>query len=220
MIVVISCAGSKHIKPFSQMGSLKKTNGSPVAFVALSMAGDYAHPDDPSGYGMSWREKLLSYNRNSYEANPDNLLPAWKLYKNAIYERLVNEQGEANVYILSAGWGLIRSDFLTPYYDITFSSKADKWKMRKKNDKSFRDYNSLCEHSEDLNGPIVFFGGLDYVSLFCKLTDFLDCRKVVFYRSKKRPKAPGYELLRFNTTLRMNWHYQCANDFIAGKLPI
>jgi hypothetical protein len=39
--------------------------------------------------------------------------------------RLVEKFGIEKVFILSAGWGLIRADFLTPNYDITFSGSAE-----------------------------------------------------------------------------------------------
>jgi hypothetical protein len=42
----------------------------------------------------------------------------------------VDRFGLENVYVLSASWGLIRADFLTPYYDITFSSSADAYKIK------------------------------------------------------------------------------------------
>ena len=59
-----------------------------------------------------------------------------------------------NTYILSAGWGLINSEFLTPYYDITFSAAADNYKRRRKAD-TYRDF---CMLPEDVDELIVFFG--------------------------------------------------------------
>ena len=60
--------------------------------------------------------------------SPFGLLPAYQLYENSTYNRLVDRFGLSNVYILSAGWGLIPADFLTPHYDITFSASADAYK--------------------------------------------------------------------------------------------
>jgi hypothetical protein len=51
--------------------------------------------------------------------NPLGLYPAWRLYENRSYEGLVDRFGVDNLYILSAGWGLISAAFLTPNYDIT-----------------------------------------------------------------------------------------------------
>jgi hypothetical protein len=53
------------------------------------------------------------------------LTPAADIYKRTIYRDLVATIGWDNVYILSAGWGLIRADDKIPPYNVTFSS--DKW---------------------------------------------------------------------------------------------
>ncbi len=75
-----------------------------------------------------------------------------------VYGRLVVRLGLENVYVLSAGWGLIRADFLTPYYYITFSSRADTYKRRRKTDR-YDDFRML---PDDAKNDIVFFGGKDY----------------------------------------------------------
>jgi len=97
----------------------------------------YARPDDRSDTGTLWRDVLLKYNREP-DGNPLGLYPAHQLYENKAYWRLADELGVQNVYILSAGWGLIRADFLTPYYDITFSLSADAYKRRRKADRYVR----------------------------------------------------------------------------------
>ena len=122
MVFVIQCAGRKR----DYAGTFRDGNGSPVMFVAnpKQMPQDatyvYAHPDGLSDSGITWRERLLRYNREP-ATNPLGLLPAWELYQNAVYSRLVEAYGVERVYILSAGWGLIAADFLTPDYNITFS---------------------------------------------------------------------------------------------------
>ncbi len=68
--------------------------------------------------------------------------------------------------------------------------------------------------------PVVFFGGKDYVPLFCSLTEHIKGKRVLFYNSATLPDAPGCALKRFNTTTRTNWHYECANAFIEGKITI
>src|SRR5437868_1479389 len=119
MIAVIQCSASKR----SGAGHLLSANGKRVVFVAEPQAAPpnsvcvYARPDDSSNNGLTWRETLQKYNDNPGK-NSLGLCRAYKLYKKAIYERLVDRLGVQRVYILSAGWGLIRADFLTPYYDI------------------------------------------------------------------------------------------------------
>jgi hypothetical protein len=113
MIVVIQCAAIKR----PNAGYVLTSDGRRVCFVAnpsLAPPGDviYARPDDPSDIGATWRELLLQYNQSS-AANPLRLARAFELYENAVYRRLAARVGIDNLYILSAGWGLIAASFLT-----------------------------------------------------------------------------------------------------------
>ena len=124
----------------------------------------YARPDDIADTGRTWREELVAYNQQhnpdiadiplghhvsggldanlidrspSTAVNPLGLLPAWRLYKNKTYRLLADTFGPRNFYVFSAGWGLVRSDFMIPDYDITLSPNAtgpDKYKRRRKDD--------------------------------------------------------------------------------------
>jgi len=215
MIVVIQCAASKQ----SDAGHLVAASGKRVDFVAHPQIAPpnpdrmYARPDDLREDGTSWRQLLLKYNQNP-DDNPLRLYPAYGLYENKAYGRLVDRFGLRNVYILSAGWGLIPADFLTPYYDITFSPSADAYKRRRKTDQ----YNDFRMLPDDTENDIVFFGGKDYLSLFCSLTDTIRGRKIVFFNSASVPRFNGYTFRRFETTTRTNWHYECANAFLNGEI--
>lgn len=217
MNVVIQCAARK--KP--DAGQLCRRDGQPVLFVAdpdsapADVANAYARPDDVSDTGVSWRDQVLDYNDKPGN-NSLGLLPAWRLYGNQTYERLVDGYGLESVYILSAGWGLIAADFLTPAYDITFSPSADKYKRRRKRDR-YDDLRMLPAYTME---PIVFFGGKDYVPLFCSVTENAKGQRFLFYNSATAPDAPGCTLKRFNTSTRTNWHYECANAFIHGEITI
>ncbi len=217
MIVIIQCAATK--KP--NTGHLRQRDGKKVLFVANpdsapnSTAHVYARPDDIADTGISWREELLRYDAHSGNNQP-GLLPAWQLYENDTYALLHDKYGSDRLYILSAGWGLISADFLTPYYDITFSRSADKYKRRVAKDR----YNDFCMLPTGTAEPVVFFGGKDYLPLFCRLTKHIQKKRVVFYNSKEAPVAPGCDLKRYDTARRTNWHYSCAKDFIEGKISI
>ena len=121
MIVVIQCAAGKQL----HAGHLRALDGRDVMFVARPDAapsgGDqvYARPDDIAESSKSWRTLLQEYNAAPGH-NPLRLLQAWQLYKNPTYKILADLCGKDRLYILSAGWGLIGADFLTPNYDITF----------------------------------------------------------------------------------------------------
>lgn len=215
MIFIIQCAASKH----PQAGLFRTRNGSPVLFVADPSKAPpdssivYVRPDDPSDQGTSWRDLLVRYNANPAK-NPFGLRQAYDLYENDAYRRLVEKFGIEKTYILSAGWGLIRADFLTPAYDITFSASADRYKRRTRKDA----YQDFCMLPDGCAEPMVFFGGKDYVPLFAELTKTINAPKTVFYNSESAPEAPRCFLQRFQTSTRTNWHYECANAFLQGTI--
>jgi hypothetical protein len=218
MIAVIQCAATK--RPGA--GCLRKQDGTAVKFVADPTRAPptdrytYARPDDPSDTEATWRQVLLRYNAAPGN-NPLGLLRAFELYENPAYRRLVDRFGADKTYILSAGWGLIGASFLTPDYDITFSAMAKQkapFKFRRKADR----YEDLCLLPSDTTDQIVLFAGKDYVSLFCKLTHAMKCRRTLFYNSGQPPEAPGCALRRYSTTTKTNWHYECVNAFLDDHM--
>ncbi len=217
MIVVFQCAASK--KP--NAGYLQRRDGRKVLFVAdpeeapTDTPYAYARPDDMAGTGTSWRDELFRYNKSS-DNNPFRLLPVWQLYENRTYELLAERFGMDCLYILSAGWGLSAADFLTPKYDITFSTQADKYKRRRKKDR----YNDLRMLPAETEEPIVFFVSKEYVPLACDLTAEVKGPRHLFYNSNKAPSAPGCILKKYETRTRTNWQYECAKAFMDGKIGI
>jgi hypothetical protein len=219
MIVVIQCAAGK----CPDAGRMVSRDGRPVEFVADPQAAPddqsrvYARPDDAAYGGKSWRQLVRDYNY-AHGSNPLGLYPAYQLYENSAYRRLVDRFGIQSVFILSAGWGLISADFLTPHYDITFSKnpKVPKFKRRNKSDQ-YDDFRLPPGHEDD---HVVFLGGKDYLCQFCDLTAAIRGPRTVFYRSANPPPAPGCKLVKYETTTRTNWHYGCANAFLAGKIKV
>ena len=200
---------------------LRTKDGEPVKFVARpDLAPEdgftYARPDDLSDQRASWRDLLLRYNEDAGD-NRLGLLPACELYTPAIYQQLADGIGRRRLFILSAGWGLISADYLTPVYDITFSAAArgaDGYKRRKKGDR-YADFSML---PQDTTEPILFFGGNDYLPHFLALTSGLSAPRTIFYASAAKPDVPGCTPVRFETTRRTNWHYSCADAFLDGAL--
>lgn len=222
MIVVIQCAAKKA----KDAGYLTAADGKKVAFVAdptkFPENGEYhlVKPDDIYG-NRTWREWIVEYNKRG--GNPCGLLPAYQLYHNEAYRDLAKKVGINNLYILSAGWGLIRADFLTPYYDITFSQAAgDSGFRRREKDKSFLDFNQL-QPANGSNEPILFVGGNSYRSLFNKMVNHLPNPKVIFHRVEENgkvvvEKGPNHTLyVPFPTKRLTNWHYSCAEAIIEGE---
>ena len=157
---------------------------------------------------------LLEY--NNAPDNPLNLLPAWQLYEDPAYGRLVRRCGIDDVYILSAGWGLIRADFLTPDYDITFSyvKPEHQYKRRRRDDR----YDDFCMLPQETREPIAFFGSKAYLPLLASLTSSIRAPKTLFFNSEDVPDMRGWILKRFKTRTRTNWQYECANAFVDGDI--
>jgi len=208
MIVVIQCAASKR----SQAGAFRSDDRREILFVANPSLAPYsgrfthARPDDSASGNETWRDRLSTYNESG--GNPFNLLRAYELYENPVYPELVRKFGIVNVYILSAGWGLIAADFLTPLYDITFSNSVRKdapWKLRRNGDR-YKDYRRLAPEDDE----VVFLGGKDYISLFLDLTQEVRGERKIFYNSNIAPNATSCRLERFVTRTKTNWHYECA----------
>ncbi|MBE7728816.1 hypothetical protein [Komagataeibacter sp. FXV3] len=216
MIIIIQCANSKR----PDAGTLRNVEGKPVKFVArpdLAPKDGYVHarPDDISDNGESWRQRLEHYNESA-SCNPLDLLPACELYENPIYLQLAEKVGRSRLFILSAGWGLISADFLTPVYDITFSAEArgpTAYKRRRKGD-HFADF---CMLSKDTIEPVLFLGGKSYLPSFLSLTRNIKASRTICYNSITPPDAPGCNLVHFETTGKTNWHYSCAKAFLTGK---
>lgn len=214
MKIVIQCAGRKT----KGAATLRAADGRSVRFVAQpdlapSRASEIrARPDDVSDDGRTWRTRLLAYNEQA--DNPLGLLPACRLYANEVYRELVGHFGAANVFILSAGWGLIPSSFPTPDYDITLKSGAESWTRRRTGD-NFDDFRLLPDDGDE----IVFLGGKDYLPLFCALSAPLRDRKRVYFRSAVAPQLPpGFAAVRYDTRTRTNWQYEAARALIGGKI--
>jgi hypothetical protein len=85
---------------------------------------------------------------------------------------------------------------------------------RYKRRRTFDPYRDQRDLPDDVSEPIYFFGGKDYVPLFCNLTRKVRCKRTVFYNSAVPPNAPGCSVERFVTTTRTNWHYECVTDFL------
>lgn len=230
MKVVIECAALKH----PDAGRWRTALGEQVLFVAnpqlcvsVPAGMRYARPDDPCREKAgTWRDLLREYNERS--DNPYKLFPAAELYTprerafHHLYRELVEAFGWDNVFILSAGWGLIRAGFLTPYYNVTFSAQAKKdkpWAWRNPKDKrrAWLDFNHLQGAKIGQDEPIHFFGGKDYLPTFYTLVETCPGRKVVHYKGQVERRCSfdyeEYEGPEKNRT----WHYRAAKDFLAGR---
>jgi hypothetical protein len=214
MIAVIQSAESRH----PRAGHLTARNGQRVLFVADPTQAPaepgvcHARPDDVSSFGVSWRKLVQTYNANPRN-NPLGLLPAHQLYADPVHARLVEALGEQNTYILSAGWGLVRSSFLLPNYDISLSPGADRFRRREAS-ASFADFRMLPDTGE---ADLYLFADADHLALFCRLTASWPGRRIVCYAGAEPPSAPGCELRRFEGATGANGYRECARAFLATR---
>ena len=203
---------------------MQRKDGSKVKFVALpelapSRTGNtFARPDEPSDVpSLSWRQRLEQYNASG--KNPLGLLPAYRLYSHPAYEKLASTFGVNNVRILSAGWGLVRADYLLPDYDITFSRARNvQAYKRRTNDVLYDDFMQIEPGGRS---PVTFLGGKDYVPVFKKLVAGLKVDKTIMFRSAPEDTArewqdSGFVMKPFRTSVLTNWHYACANAICNG----
>jgi hypothetical protein len=214
MIAVIQSAMGRQ----PHAGHMKTRDGRRVLFVAdpEQAPGEpglcHARPDSPSNFCVTWRKLVAGYNENRRN-NPLGLLPAWSLYPDEIYAQLVEQLGAHKVYILSAGWGLIKASFLIPNYDITLSPDAEPFRRRRSND-VYADFCMLPANSDE---DLYFFGGAEYAPLFCRLTAGHPGRRIVFYHGANPPAAPGCTLRKFESGSETHWHQACATAFLADR---
>lgn len=210
MKIVFPCASSKNEIPFIY-------NEREINFVSHALPNIenkfFVHPDELIfNENISWRDFI------NKQENRKDLKKAYNLYKNEIYDRLYKRFGN-NLFIFSAGWGIVRAEFKLPNYNITFSrgENIPNHCIRDKKQK-YKDFNHL--NGIEKNEKIIFIGPEDYATSFLKLVSKLPNEIEIFYRDKfldnynykntiKRISFKKY----IKGTIR-NWYYKCAEELI------
>lgn len=131
-------------------------------------------------------------------------------------DRLADHFGVQNVFILSAGCGLIPELPNALLRPLPSSASAEVYKWWLQAD-GYRDLNRLPAGEAMTSSSSA---GRDYLPQFCALTAVTKGKRIVFYSSAKPPSAPGCQLRPFHTSTRTNWHYGCGNAFVNGSLTI
>jgi len=213
-IPVLCCSKSKLDNDFYYNNQL-------VKFIAAKPKASsdnilYSTPDDFIPCSEKTWKNLIQ------EQSHENLICAYKLYKNSVYRSLFHKFGEC-FYILSAGWGIIRSSFKIPNYNITFSKQADSLTKRK-NDIKWDDFNHLQEDIVLKKIPedaiIILFAGVDYHNIFYSLTADIINRRIIMCKSIPIEKRNGYEYEKYNERISTNWFYKAAinNRFFSVEI--
>jgi len=221
--LVMICAGGKHNSFFK---AYPKEN-----FVNKPELITEHHPDDKiNDKKISWRDYLIKNQSDT------NLKKAFDLYNPTktkypnIYRDLFNKY-KTNFFILSAGWGLVNSEYRLPKYDITFSSaKNILVKKRRKNKPKYKDFNQFFDENKKLiinpEEDLVFIGGRDYLELFYNLTQNLSNRKIIYFKGSHptQPKLKCENIIfrpyiHSKPKIKTNWHYELANKISHGVIP-
>jgi hypothetical protein len=208
--VVMVCAGRKNNSFFT---SYPDDN-----FVNKSNQPNEHHPDKKmENKKISWREYLLN------NQNDKNLLEAYNLYTRNEYRSLYRKYNN-DFYILSAGWGLVNSEFKLPKYNITFSNGDNQ--TTKRNDNLigapyYKDFSQMNINGEE---DIVYIGSPYYLPLFFQLTQNLKNRKIIYWKKSNTPlnyPIPNSTFVYkfYHTNTRTNWHYELAEKIANGIIP-
>jgi hypothetical protein len=219
MKIIISCCDRKNGGPLIHNGEVINF----VSHVDQVVPNDemYFHPDDlvPNDL-ITWRELVSQQGQNNY------LQPAYELYKPPIYNSLYQNYGN-DLFIFSAGWGIVRADYKLPKYNVTFAKgkNVPKSAKRYRND-CFHDFNHLESKDNRTDEEIVLIAPKDYVTPFCQLTNNLQNKKIIFYFGdeikSKFINKPDFEFRKipFITNNNRKWHYELAQLLIKNEIAI
>lgn len=219
-IIVMQCAKSKR-----EGGRFLMQDGTALGFVTDPTLAPpfpnlrHVHPDDEDQDGVSWRQRVLDYNKVYSETglNPFGLHSAAELYTNVAYGGVRDRTPADHFYILSACWGLVRSDWLLPNYDVSFShSQSVPPHAIRAGGRHWQDFNMI-----DLTNtaPMIFVGGKAYLAAFERLSRDYQGPRIVYHNLAVAPELDGIEIRRFDTVTRTNWHYALARQVADDQNP-
>ena len=201
--VVMICSSGKYASTLDDYPQIK--------FKATGNFIDEFHPDEKMpNSAISWRDYLMEHQ------NDKNLKTAYELYSRAEYQSLYEKFGKS-FYILSAGWGLVSSEFKLPNYDITFSNNANIGAKRNTNINNLPIYNDFNQLDINDNEDIIFIGGASYLPHFYSLTYNLPNRKLIFFfgQGNNLPQPMvnqnTFEFIKFPSLNNRSWHCELAN---------
>lgn len=204
------------------MCSSRKNNSFFTEFPNVTFANKPQLPNEKFPDGLmsksriTWREYLET------RQDDKTLLKAYELYTRIEYSRLYNNF-QNNLFILSAGWGLVHSEFKLPKYDITFSQPNPDRVRRNQNTSIapiYIDFKQIGNSKTD----IVFVGTPDYIPLFISLTQHLKCRKIIYWKKANTPERfalpnDSFEYRYYNSDNPRGWFYELAQDLCNNILP-
>ncbi len=223
MIIVIQCANRK--VPNAATLTL---NGEAVHFVAQPQNEhmDKRPWDQIPGSDKTWIDCVMAYNEAG-STMPDEyiklnigtedgrqLMPCGNLYEHPVYRELTTTRGLKNVYILSAGWGLVRADKFLPNYNVTFSQLGD---IRVRISVAERlQYASISDEIPD-NDQINLFISRAYAPYWSYLYQGAPQRTILHWRlGQELPKGKYGTVIKHDCGDQVtNWQYTAARQHIS-----
>lgn len=219
--VVIQCAGGKVAAP-----TFLNENGV-IAFRSKSFFSKniLAPWSTISGTSTTWIDIVHEYNerstlpQNISVQNDSVLINAADLYSNPAYRNLRECFGYESIFILSAGWGLVRGDTKIPPYDITFSNAAEGNCQITPSERV--KYNSAKLNVGECDELHLFITRkyLEYWNLFFS-ERMHDVKNVILHWRKGQYVPYGnYSVFEHDCEGKTNWHYQAVNQFLSSMSP-
>jgi hypothetical protein len=221
MKVLIQCAGSK-----IEEASTLIRNGQEIKFVARPTLGsDQCCPWDniDGNNSPTWIDCLRSFNDNAQQGLPPGVTwgqgvptQAIHLYSDAIYERIADAVGAENVYILSAGFGLVRGTDVIPKYNITFSN-ANKVLLNARITSRRRIPLGTLRNEIGGADQIHLFLTPNYISYFLGANPTFNTNRLSLHWRAGQTVPDGLEQVAIQQHViakRTNWQYIAADRFI------
>ncbi len=210
-IIVMCCASKKRpIELFSYNNQNIDFKAVANPLNSIHRPCDQINPDRATTWSSLIESQIEQNNPNN------NLIEAYALYQNPIYRGLFQKFGD-NLYILSAGWGLISAKFRIPKYDITFSISARDPNIIRPIQNPVWDENDFKQIAGiSPNQRLIFIGGKDYIHQFIRITSNLMNQKIIVCKNLHGIILPNQTFVPFfyNTNTRTNWHYEPAKDLL------
>lgn len=235
MKAVIQCAMTKNEK-----SATFTMNGAAQTFVATPSGVNEVRPWDeiPTMIGKTWIDCAHAYG-----------IPAeWVMYKDAgigisgngqltecgtlylprksprVYQDLVEKLGKENVYILSAGWGLVRADARIPTYNVTFNEQAPLYaQVTPENRSKYPAYSNVIAGADEIH-LFITPNYFDYWTRSFMGKDNHRQRYVLHWKdgANNRPENIQERNIHLHELgkLKTNWQYAAVYQFIKGVKAI
>jgi hypothetical protein len=143
---------------------------------------------------------------------------ALTLYKDKRYNDLRKQFGYDKVFILSAGWGLVRGDTKIPFYNVTFSNQAEKEcritpVTRAKHDSVIYDVGE-CDELHLFITPNY----LKYWNYAFSQNMSIAKKTMLHWRKGQGCPTGNYNVLYDDCgEQRTNWHYTALSQFLESQ---